>query len=708
MPAPRDHTLADYVVSVLIPVLIMALVGSLVFFLVELLYVGQYQGTLLYILFFFIFGAVLVSRMTLLYNLAHRAGLYGLVLGLCTWLALQRYVTYPQDSLGASWGWALNLGFLALIWWCAHRLTWDCTAGEDDPDPGGPGVLEAARLSPAPASVAASPESTHADQPVEGTPKDRSSLRKKRPRPEPALIAWWRRYQAHREEQRRRPRTLGVWVVYFSIVALLLFGLGQLALSPEDQTRRRYVFGLLVVYLASGLGLLLATCFLTVRRRLRQRQVRMPAPLTALWLGCGAVFILLFLLLAGGLPRPAATSAFWRLSPLATSQDLPASRWAPPRKETGRGEGRPGPAEASGAMAASSNTSQGQRRDSPETTPEKHTAESAAATDPANPHAHNKASKGAAALPSRQTTTESEPQGKAGARPASSQAQQSSGQGRGNGASQKGLSGHATEQPASSSQTAAPAERTKEEGKSAKDSSAEADRQRREPGQRPGSGPRTGSAGAPRNPPPPPDAGRRPAPAPSLPGFSWLLSLGPFVKKLLLILLALGVLALLFRAALGFLANFTGWAQRLLAWLHALGALFQRRRTDTAADAEPGDGLPALPRTFEDFTDPFLTGQAEQMSPAELVRYSFAALEAWAEHCHLGRRAEETPLEFVERLAGEAPALETAARNLVVLYTALAYARRTLRDDCRPLLRQFWQTLRAVAECPLSAGPLVS
>ena len=73
-------TLADYVVIALNPALIMAMVGALVFFLVEVLYVGKYQGTLLYILFFFVFGGVLVSRIAIEYG-DSRATLYGAILG---------------------------------------------------------------------------------------------------------------------------------------------------------------------------------------------------------------------------------------------------------------------------------------------------------------------------------------------------------------------------------------------------------------------------------------------------------------------------------------------------------------------------------------------------------------------------------------------------------------------------------------------------
>src|SRR4051812_34105917 len=122
-----EKTLADYVAIALSPALIMALVGSLVFFLVEVLYVGQYQEVLLWILFFFVFGAVLVARISMQYEIASRAGMYGVILGFLVWLALLRYVEYPPDTFLARHGAVVNLGFIVLIWWCAHRLTKDCT-----------------------------------------------------------------------------------------------------------------------------------------------------------------------------------------------------------------------------------------------------------------------------------------------------------------------------------------------------------------------------------------------------------------------------------------------------------------------------------------------------------------------------------------------------------------------------------------------------
>ena len=48
-----------------------------------------------------------------------------------------------------------------------------------------------------------------------------------------------------------------MWIVYFSLAALPLFGLGQLAIPVYQESRRRYAFCLLAIYVASGLGLVI-------------------------------------------------------------------------------------------------------------------------------------------------------------------------------------------------------------------------------------------------------------------------------------------------------------------------------------------------------------------------------------------------------------------------------------------------------------------
>src|SRR5260370_1059106 len=102
---------------------------------------------------------------------------------------------------------------------------------------------------------------------------------------------WWERWQKHRAEQRKKPHNPGVWVIYFSLAALPLFGLGQSLIPAGEEGRRRYVFWLMIVYLGSGLGLLLTTSFLGLRRYLRQRMLPLPTSITVAWLAASGVLI---------------------------------------------------------------------------------------------------------------------------------------------------------------------------------------------------------------------------------------------------------------------------------------------------------------------------------------------------------------------------------------------------------------------------------
>ena len=126
------------------PVLIMALVGSLIFFLLEVLYVGQYSGRMQWTLFFFVFGIVLVAASRSEHG-GGRATIYGSGLAFAVWVALQAFIEYPAGSPLRPLSWVINLGLIAVAWWCAHQLTWDCTYIDDSVDATGKGVLQAAR-----------------------------------------------------------------------------------------------------------------------------------------------------------------------------------------------------------------------------------------------------------------------------------------------------------------------------------------------------------------------------------------------------------------------------------------------------------------------------------------------------------------------------------------------------------------------------------
>lgn len=314
-------TLADYVTIAASPVLIMALVGSLVLFLVEVLYVGQYLQQLTTVLCLFVFAAVLIARISMQAGIAERAALYGSALGLAVWLALQQFVEYPAGSFAESWGWAINLGLIGLTWWSAHRLTWDCTLIDENVDASGTGLLREAGL--------------------EGAEPTRNPTEAPRSRKRPKQSSWWERFQNYRAERRKQPQAPGVWVVYFSLAALPLFGLGQAVIPPDEAARRQHAFWLMTVYVGSALGLLLTTSFLGLRRYLRQRRLHMPAAMTATWMMLGAGMIAGLLVLGALLPRPAPEYALWKLPWRAGARDLDASRRALPGDESGKGKGDP-------------------------------------------------------------------------------------------------------------------------------------------------------------------------------------------------------------------------------------------------------------------------------------------------------------------------------------------------------------------------------
>src|SRR5271156_1796816 len=108
-----DKTLAEFIAGALNPPLIMAMVGSLVFFLQEILYEGLYSGTLRWVLFFFVFGAVLIARMSMQQGFDGKSGMYGLVLGGLTWFALRLYVDYGDNAVLAGRSGFVNLGLIA-------------------------------------------------------------------------------------------------------------------------------------------------------------------------------------------------------------------------------------------------------------------------------------------------------------------------------------------------------------------------------------------------------------------------------------------------------------------------------------------------------------------------------------------------------------------------------------------------------------------
>ena len=132
----------------------------------------------------------------------------------------------------------------------------------------------------------------------------------------------------------------GKWVVYFSLAALPIFGIGQLFIPAHDTEARASGFSLLAVYVASALGLLLTTSFLGLRRYLRQRNLKMPAAMSRTWLATGTAIVMALLCLALLLPQPQGEYSVNALVDKIDTKLREASRFAVVRGDRAKGEGR--------------------------------------------------------------------------------------------------------------------------------------------------------------------------------------------------------------------------------------------------------------------------------------------------------------------------------------------------------------------------------
>ena len=333
MSTRYDKTLADYLVIAVSPALIMALIGSLVFFLLQVFYQGNFTGRLHYILSWFIFAAVLIGRIAI-EDGAERAALFALPLAFATLMGINRFVEF-HGVIPASVSFIINCGLVGLIWWCAHKLTWDCTMIDETEPSSGEGLLDAAGLG----------EGAKSAPQGEGEKGNGTDVNPADPRPTGRWSNW--------RSPRGKPHAPGVWIVYFSLAALPLFGLGQLAIPAAQAERRRYAFCLLAVYVASGLGLLLTTSFLGLRRYLRQRRLPMPMLMANTWIVLGCLLIFTVMGLALLVPRPDAEYAISQIPSVMGSPDQKPSKYGQGRDGVKSDEaGRPSSSEKKGKTAA--------------------------------------------------------------------------------------------------------------------------------------------------------------------------------------------------------------------------------------------------------------------------------------------------------------------------------------------------------------------
>lgn len=694
---PRP-TFGDYLAIAAGPILVGLLVGSLALFLIELFYVGQYAGRLRFIMGMFVMGAVGVARISIddgrEYSMAYAFPLAGV-----TALAAWRFVEFSGPLRGFSL--PLSGLLIALIWWCTDRLIWDCTVIDERQADSGEGLLQTAGLEdqaavggPTAAEHSSAAEAHRAsvvDAVTDTTEKPQTT---------------WQRFRTYRQ----RPHAPGVWVLYFSLAALPIFGLGQLLLPRDDLAGRRFVFQLLVVYVMAGLGLLLTTSFLSLRRYLRQRRLEMPAAMARGWVLGGVAMIVVTLVFCLLLPRRNPEYSLSHLPIFARSaDDLQTSPWAfgndgPERQQANRQvtrddaermrSGRPkssGGANDSRAKASSGgkdqagSTSQDDRESSRETQASQSRKNASPAEDPA----------------------ESPQAGDSTVPPSDQQPRQSSDASDRSSQERNGDQGDATREPPrdspSSRDAAAPRESPSEADTGSAGDASDPDPSSEAVGddevsspETPDSNPAEGSpssrdaqverAQTQTSPPPGRPSSNQPfASLPQLPS-----TLGALLKWIYWAIILLAGLYFLIRYWRQVTQAIREFATRLRAlW----GRLFGKREEQAAISQEVAPPVDAI-RPFSSFSDPFVSGSAEKWAVDELIRYSFEAFQAWSNDQGLRRQPDQTVHEFARAVAARRRDCAAEAQQLAELVSWSAYARdRVPRNRLTPL-RQLWQRMK--------------
>lgn len=639
-----QKTAADYVAIAAGPVLIMLLVGSLAFFVLEVSYTGRFESRLRWIMFWFVMASVLIARIAIEQGSGHAAA-YGIALSAATLLVMFKFVDAPFVALP----------LLGVIWWCANKLTWDCTLIDDGEDASGEGLLAAGAIA---GSTESQSEKAEGEQGGEQDEFDEASTQR---------VSHYKRLLPKGSERRGRPHAPGLWVVYFSLVALPMFGVGQTLIPAEDAGERSFAFRLVWIYTAAALALLLTTSFLGLRRYLRQRRLTMPAAMTGAWMGIGGSLIAVILVLCMLLPRPDAEYSLTAALDRFGSKDRDASKYALLDDDSGKGEGRrigepddneDQPEKGGGGKKGRDGNQAGQAKQE-QGGPGEGEGDKAGGDQKGD---------------QKQAGGAEERKGEQANDRAKAQEENNPGE----------------KQQAAQKNERQPNENAEADGKPEKGDPQQAqdDDQRNEGAAKKANGDDSKSAEN-RS-----DARQSSSRSPSSVG-QMLSNMAEPLKWIIYAAIALVVLFLIVRHRRALL---DGWRSILADLAGFFRNLFGRRSgsEQNAAEDQAG-GVPVPRKPFAEYDDPFAYGSAYESDPREVLAHTFEALAAFAQEQGVEHTADQTPLEFARLVGSAFPEMSADVRKTASLYARTAYADYRPTRESYDLLQRVWQQMTNAA-----------
>lgn len=673
-PAKLMPTAFDAAAVAASTALIIGMVGSLVFFLIVAFYRGQYDLRLMYIFGLYSAATVLVARIAIESGRTY-ANAFSLPLAVVSIIAIMQFVTM-SGPLGPL-SWLVNIGLLALAWYLADRITFDCTLISDRERSLQQGLLQSLGLL-RPDGLTRSPRQIAEELSLKQEAQDSKPQSSKKKRHNP-----------------------GVWVLYFALLAFPLFGLGQLAIPDEQQ--RGWAFTFLISYLACALSLLVLTSLVGMRRYLRQRGVAMPGEMSMQWLAVGLGSSLAILLLCLVLPLPGRSLGLVGLPAIFQSpESLQTSQW---------GWGQEGSDNQSNSDAA---------RSEPEPVDDKQLDQDDNPPADGPPQADGKGAPQASDQASDDAPAQPSDQGKSANKAASqsnSNEKESSDKDNSHSSNDSKSSNDVKKSDSKTSDSKNQASQPSDDG-AKENSNADSKRKKQTSSQEPkdqsnnqdraGKSPepdQNEQGGRPQAEQAPPvdqgpqsdqndqsDSASSSNPTSSAANpISQLLSqfgsLGELFKWLTIAVLAVIVIVY----ALTHPSEVVKFWRELCA---LLAALFGRRRSAEAAP-EQASAKPLPQKTlrpFHSFANPFAT-QLAGWTPAQVVEHTFAALEAWAAEHGMPRMEQQTAAEFARHLAVTQPVLNPHTLVAANMLDQLMFANWNPQlADLQPLAK-LWHSL---------------
>ena len=535
------------------------------------------------------FAAVLIARLAI-----EEGSQYAAVYTLAFWGAVTLVVFKFMDTP--------IIGFLLLgvVWWCAKKLTWDCTLIDDAQDASGQGLLQITGLD----SGEDAPEKEqngHANE-AESQPKPAADEEAKTESPP-------------EESPSQRPHAPGLWVVYFSLAALPLFGLGQVLIPADDLARRSSAFRYLWFYVAAGLGLLLTTSFLGLRRYLRQRKLSMPLKMTGNWIGLGAMLAAGILIVCLLLPRPNASYSVTKLVDSISEKIGKASDYAMGSDDAGKGEGR------RAGREAKDNESQ----------------------------KNGEGQKGNHGQQPGQTSKSNQPaSGGKGKKEGSSSSKGGKKQNPGEKGEKEGQSKNSSDQQKSDG------EQKNQNGEN-KDQQEQADKKKEPGGGRFQSKKQSQQQGSSKQ------------QSQSSPSSSIGSSVAQLVKWLIYIAFAAFVVIYVLRHWEMVVAGLSRFLKDLRDLFASLFGRKPKQPKEAVAVVVLEGRLKQRPiKPFADYPNPFRNGMERDMGTIELIEYTYDALQAWGAEHGWPKRPDQTPSEYVQELARHDAGLANDVRPVAI------------------------------------------